>query len=339
MLYRGIHHYYKRLNESNLKMNKITAYVFLFLLVAIASGLFYGSSSSGDENDMEQDSTKLVARHYSIVPVKIPDEIYFADERVPVENFDTYESLDRELLINIYWQSQTLIFLKKANKYFPTIERIFSKDSIPSDLKYIAVAESGLSNIISPSNAVGFWQFLQGTATDADLEVNDEVDERYHLEKSTEAAAKFLKGSYEKYGSWAMAAASYNMGRRNLSRQVDRQKTDYYYDLVLGDETGRYIFRLIALKLIMESPEKYGFYITDEDKYPEVPYHTVMVDSSVQSWADFAHQMGINYKVLKELNPWLREDKLTNKNHKQYQIKIASDKYRKIRPNPKFYPE
>ena len=203
----------------------------------------------------------------------------------------------------------------------------------------MAVAESGLSNIVSPSNASGFWQFLKGTAQDYKLEVNSEVDERYHLEKATHAAAKFLQDSYKKYGSWSLAAASYNMGRRNISRQIDRQKSDNYYDLILGEETGRYVYRLIALKLILETPSKFGFHVNDSDKYNEIPYKIVVVDSTIQSIPDFANSMGINYKVLKELNPWLRDSKLTNKNKKTYEIKIASAKYRFIAPNPKFYPK
>jgi len=264
--------------------------------------------------------------------------LVFAGEDVPVQNFDTYESLDREMLVNTYWQSQTLIFIKRANKYFPIIEPILKEQGVPDDFKYLAVAESGLSNTVSPANAVGFWQFLDGTAKDYNLEINDEIDERYHLEKSTKAAAKFLKESYNKLGSWSLAAATYNMGRKNIVTQVERQKSDNYYDLVLGEETGRYVFRIIALKLVMESPKEYGFYVEDDEKYEEIAYKTVVVDSTVANWADFANQNGINYKILKELNPWLRNDKLINKQRKRYEIKIAATKSRVFKENPKFYP-
>ncbi len=277
--------------------------------------------------------------HYRITPVDIPETIYFAGEKVPVDNFDIYESLDREMLINTYWQSQTLLFIKRANRYFPVIEPILKKEGVPDDFKYLAVAESGLMNVVSPSNAAGFWQFLKGTAQDYKLEVNSEVDERYNLEKSTAAAAQFLKKSYEKYGNWTMAAASYNVGRKNLSKQIARQKSDDYYNLILGEETARYVYRLIAIKLILESPEKYGFYVSETEKYQPIPHKTVTVDTAITNMPDFAHKIGVNYKVLKLLNPWLRDDKLTNKNHKTYQIKIASDKFREIPENNKFYPK
>lgn len=319
-------------------MNKVKSIILLVFVVGIFSLLFYGFSTS-DSVSQTKVNSKSFNEKYSIIPVKIPSEIYFAGERVPIENFDTYESLDRELLINTYWQSQTLLFLKKAHRYFPLIEEILEKNGVPADLKYLAVAESGLTNVVSPSNAVGFWQFLKGTGQDYKLEVNDEVDERYHLEKSTEAAAKYLKESYDKYGTWSMAAASYNMGRRNISKYRDKQKTNNYYDLILGEETGRYVFRLIALKLILESPETYGFEISDEEKYSEIPYKIAVVDSSIQSMPHFANTQGINYKMLKELNPWLRDDHLTNKSGKSYEIKIASNKYRTISPNPMFFPE
>lgn len=275
--------------------------------------------------------------HYGIYPVKIPEKINFAGEDVPIHNFDVKESLDRELLINTYWQSQTLLLIKKSNRYFPLIEPILKEAGIPDDFKYLAVAESGLSNVTSPSGAKGFWQFLEGTANDFDLEVNSEVDERYHLEKATKAACEYLKKSYAKYKSWATAAASYNMGRRNVSKQIDRQKTKNYYDLVLGAETGRYLYRVIALKLILENPEKYGFYIQKNQKYSSIPYTLVRVDTAISQLADFAYEMGINYKVLKLLNPWLRDNKLTNKTNKTYEIKIAKKDWREVIPDTEFY--
>lgn len=285
----------------------------------------------------EKNNNNKFYEKYGIYPVNIPDKIEFANEQVPVHNFDVKESLDRELLINTYWQSSTLLLIKKSNRYFPIIEPILKKYNVPEDMKYIAVAESGLSNVVSPSGAKGFWQFLKGTATDHMLEVNDEIDERYHLEKSTVAACKFLIKSYKKYGSWATAMASYNMGRKNVSKQIARQKTTNYYDLVLGVETGRYVYRAIALKLILENPEKYGFYIKNEQMYKPIEYKIVKVDTSINQLADFAYNMGINYKVLKILNPWLRDNKLTNKKSKTYMIKIAKDSCREIIPDSEFY--
>jgi len=314
------------------------AILILFCGVLISCILFLGFSYNNESIDIDENSNSF-NKNYSIIPVDIPNEIYFAGERVPVKNFDVYESIDREILINTYWQSQTLIFLKKANRYFPTIEIIFKEEGVPADFKYLAVAESGLSNVVSPANAVGFWQFLKGTAQDFKLEVNNEVDERYHFEKSTRAAAKFLKKLYDKYGSWSMAAAAYNMGPRNVSKQIERQKSDNYYDLVLGEETGRYVYRLIAYKLILESPESYGFHVKESEKYRPVPYEIVVVDSSIQSIPDFAYSLGVNYKLLKELNPWLRDNKLTNKYKKSYEIKIAEKNYREVLHSQIFYPQ
>jgi len=318
-------------------MNNIKVALISLVSVALISYLFYGYSTNSNE---QIEASELASKNdnYVIKPVKVPGVVYFADEMVPMQNFDTYESLDRELLVNTYWQSQTLIFLKRAHRFFPIIEPILKENGVPDDFKYLAVAESGLANVVSPSHAKGYWQFLKGTAQDFKLEVNEEVDERYHLEKSTEAAAKYIKSSYDKFGSWAMAAAAYNTGRRSMLRQIDKQKSNYYYDLVLGEETGRYVFRLIALKLILESPADYGFIIDDIEKYAQIPYKEVIVDSTIQSWADFAYNQGINYKLLKELNPWLRNNKLDNKYKKSYVIKIASKENREVVIDSTFYP-
>lgn len=307
-------------------------------VISIISLLLYGFSPESSITELPDDENISFNKKYSITSIQIPTNILFAGEKVPVGNFDTYESIDREMLVNTYWQSQTLLFLKKAHRYFPIIEPILKEHGVPDDFKYLAVAESGLSNVVSPAKASGFWQFLKGTAQDYKLEVNSEVDERYHLEKATHAAAKFLKESYNKFGSWSMAAASYNMGRRNVSKQMARQKSNNYYDLILGEETGRYVYRLIALKLILESPAKFGFNVKNSEKYQEIDYKTVVVDSAIQSIPDFAHKMGVNYKLLKELNPWLRDNKLTNKYRKSYTIKIASTKQRTVELNTKFYP-
>jgi hypothetical protein len=306
-----------------------------FSFIVVATIIILTASSTNEQ--AEHQKSPSFNPHYAITPVPIPDNITFAGEPVPINNFDVYESLDREMLVNTYWQSQTLLFIKKAHRYFPLIEPILKNAGVPDDLKYLAVAESGLANVVSPARAEGFWQFLDGTARDYNLEVNSEVDERYHVEKATFAAAQFLKESYQKYGTWTMAAASYNMGRKNISRQIDRQKSGNYFDLVLGEETGRYVYRLIALKLIMENPENYGFYINDKQKYQNIPHTLVEVDSAVSNLADFAHQLGINYKVLKELNPWLRDDKLTNKTGKKYQIKIADTTIRTVVLDTVFY--
>jgi membrane-bound lytic murein transglycosylase D len=281
-------------------------------------------SAGRDETKVQMSSLNTDLK-YSVYPVNLPSELQFAGEKVPLEYFDVKEDLDKELLINVYWQSHTMLLIKRANRYFPIIENVLRKNGIPADMKYLAVAESDLTNSVSPDQAVGFWQFVDGTARDYRLEVNDEVDERYHIEKSTEAACVFLKESYNRYSSWTMAAASYNMGRSGLNEQIERQKSDYYYDLLLNEETGRYIYRVLAIKLILSNPEEYGFYAGDKDLYPVIPSYEVTVDGTVEDFADFASKYGINYKVLKIFNPWLRDKELTNPHKKTYYIRIPKD--------------
>jgi len=271
---------------------------------------------------------------YIVTSVTIPEELDFAGERTPLENFDVKESLDMELLVNSYWQSHTLLLIKRANRYFPVIEKILKENGIPDDFKYLPVAESDLMNLVSPAKAVGFWQFKKATAVEQGLEVNDEIDERYHLEKATEAACKFLNHSYDLYGSWTMAAASYNMGRTGLNRQIERQDERDYYDLLLNEETGRYIYRLLALKQIMENPEEYGFEFEKSELYPPIPSYKVTVDSPVEDFAEFAKRYSINYKVLKIFNPWLRDKKLTNSKGKIYYVSIPEKGYREFAVEP-----
>lgn len=285
--------------------------------------LFSGNRKEDEETQQEQARGTWV-----VTPVKLPDHLEFAGEKVPLDNFDVRESLDRELLVNVYWQSHTLLLAKRANRYFPVIERVLRENGLPSDLIYIAVAESDLENVKSPAGAVGFWQFLEGTARDFGLEVNDEVDERYHLEKSTLAAGRYLKASYDKYGSWTMAAASYNAGRRGMDRRIRQQGAGSYYDLLLNSETARYVYRILALKLILSNPGDYGFEIFPEDMYPVIPTYEVTVDGNVEDFADWAGRYGINYKILKYFNPWLRDTALTNPEETTYYISIPEEGFR-----------
>lgn len=305
------------------KERTLLSLIGLFSLTAFLAIIFIRAAEDpgGQEESIEKSK-------YVVTSVAIPDELNFAGELTPLENFDVLESLDRELLINTYWQSHTLLLIKRANRYFPVIERILAENGIPDDFKYLPVAESDLMNLVSPAQAVGFWQFKKATAVEIGLEVNDEIDERYHLEKSTEAACKFLKRSYELYGSWIMAAASYNMGRRGLNRQIERQDEKYYYDLLLNEETGRYIYRLLALKLIMEDPGEYGFEFDRNELYPPIPTYEVTVDTPVEDFADFARRYSINYKILKLFNPWLRDNKLTNAKGNTYYLSIPKKGYR-----------
>jgi hypothetical protein len=301
-----------------LLLSGLAIFVFIFLMLFRED---FGFSKSRDDSDSKKDPKNT----YAIFATGIPESLSFADEPVPLNQIDVRESLDREILVNTYWHSQTMLLIKKANRFFPVIEPILKKYGIPSDFKYLTVAESQLMNVISPADAVGFWQILEGTAKDYGLEVNNEIDERYHLEKSTEFACKFLLESYKKYGTWTLAAASYNAGRKGVDTQIERQKETDYYKLLLGDETGRYIFRVLSFKLILSDPSKYGFYLGSNDLYPEIPFYEVSIEGGVEDFADFAKRYGISYKILKLYNPWLREAFLTNKQGKTYYIKIPRD--------------
>lgn len=259
---------------------------------------------------------------YKIISPVLPDDPEFAGEEVPVENFEVKERIDREFLVNTYWHSFTMLSMKRAGRWFPVIEEILDENNIPEDFKYLSVIESGLANAVSPAGATGFWQFMEASAVKYGLEVNDNVDERYHVEKSTEAACKYLNEAYDKFGSWTIAAASYNMGMNGMGKQLARQKTRNYYNLVLSEETSRYIARIIALKAIMENPEDYGFSLDDDDLYSELDIYDIEVNYPVHDLADWAINKGINYKILKMYNPWLRDISLINKNRKTYLIKM-----------------
>lgn len=298
-------------------------YVSGISLVAIVAILFINSdcdsTSSGAIKDTVHNSSP-----------EIPDTLSFCGETIPLNYFDVREALERELLVNTFYHSQTILLIKKANRYFPTIEPILKENNIPDDFKYLAVAESGLANVVSPSNAVGFWQLLEGTAKDYGLEINTEVDERYHLQKSTMAACEYLKESYAKYTSWTLSAASYNVGRKGVDRQIDRQNETEYFDLLFNEETARYVYRILALKIVLENPERYNFYIEKGDLYRPIASKEVVINSPIESWADFAKEHNTNYKILKFMNPWLRDKKLTNKTNKEYNILVPRKNARNI---------
>ncbi len=262
---------------------------------------------------------------YSVYALPIPENLNFAGEPVPVHNFDIRERFDRELLVNSYWQSQTILFFKRAYRWFPLIETILEEEGIPDDFKYLALIESGLMNVVSPAGAAGYWQILQATGRELGLEVNSEIDERYHVEKSTRAAAKYLRSAYKSYNSWTLAAAAYNMGRTGLNRQISSQLENSYYDLWLNEETSRYVFRILAIKTIFENPRAHGFNFNEEDLYPPFEYYIVTVDSSVPDWVAFAHEHQITYKELRTLNPWIRQRELNNRSRKPYEIMISKE--------------
>lgn len=293
----------------------------LFSLIAIgviSCGLFI---NSGQVSKVQQPVTEPAPKYTT--PVEIPASMEFAGEKVSFGNFDVRESLDRELLGNSYFHSQTILYLKKAKRYFQLIEPILKKNSIPDDFKYLSLAESGLQErIVSPAGAVGLWQLMKKAALENGLEVTTEVDERYHMEKSTEAACRYLNHAYKIYGNWITVAATYNAGINGIKRQTELQDSRNYFDLMLNEETARYVYRILALKLILENPEKYGFKVTEEEKYPILKCKEVTLSGSVANLADYAHKQGINYKMLKYFNPWLRQSSLKNPARKSYLIKI-----------------
>lgn len=262
-------------------------------------------------------------------PVELPEKLTFAGEEVPMEYYDVRENLDRELLSTVYFHSQTIRYIKNMPRYFSIIEPILKSNEIPEDFKYLCVAESGFdTRAVSPAKAVGLWQLMEPAAKENGLEINAEVDERYHIEKSTEVACRILKSAYQKYGSWSLVAASYNGGRAALDRQMNIQKAKNYYDLLFVEETTRYVFRILALKMVMENPEKYGFDIKKNQLYPIVETENVEVKGPVKDWASFAIDKGITYKTLKMFNPWLRETFLKNPGGKTYIIKIPEKGFR-----------
>lgn len=252
----------------------------------------------------------------------LPKNVHFAEEPTPLEIPDVRERLDRELLVNANWHSNTFLMIKRANRAFPVMEPILKQYGIPDDFKYLAVIESGLVNVVSPAGAKGIWQFMPETAKMYGLEVNNQVDERYHLQKSTEAACKYLLDAKKKYGNWTLAAASYNAGMQGIQNRLDQQKSSNYYDLHLGEETSRYVFRIIAMKEVMENSQKYGYRLSPQELYYQPSVETIRVTESIPSLVDFAIQNGMNYKELKLLNPWLREDKLMISHNKSYEIAV-----------------
>lgn len=291
--------------------------------------LFFGIAQlfifSSDLKSEDEFYNKHFNMKYGIFAINKPDNLNFVGEEIPIYSSEIWERIDKELLKNTYWQSNTILYFKKAHKYFPIIEPILKKYNIPDDFKYLAVIESGLDNVRSTAGASGFWQILKVTAHEYGLEVNSSIDERYNLEKSTVVACEYLQDAYDKFGNWTMAAASYNMGKNGVRRQIDKQGSNNYYNLFLNSETARYVFRIIAVKEIMENPKKYGFIFRNKDMYTMPKYTTVEVDSTIIDLADFAKKNRINYKLLKQFNPWLRSTSLPNKSRRKYILKIPSD--------------
>ncbi|WP_304517024.1 lytic transglycosylase domain-containing protein [Cecembia rubra] len=302
----------------------------LYALIAILFGILIYQHNLEKNRISDQfiletptgDKVELTIPEPKVRIFELPDKISFSGEPVPLEKQDVYERLEREIYVNVYWQSNMVLLMKRSGKFLPTIERILKENGIPDDFKYLVMAESGFLNVVSPAGASGFWQLMPATAKEYNLEVSNEVDERYHLEKATVAACKYLKSSYARFGNWTSVAASYNMGITGLKKRKEEQRFENYYDLFLNDETSRYIFRVLAFKEIFENPEKYGFELTKKDYYSLPLLRELKVTQSIPNLSQWALRHNSSYKELKIHNPWLRSTKLTVPKNKEYFIKL-----------------
>ena len=303
-------------------LSVFTVVLAAFLLLAIFSSSSEGNYASSHETTDLKSEGQLPQKIRSI---DLDKDFNFAGESLPMDNFDVRERLDRELLRNAYWHSNTALNIKKAARFFPLFESIMAEYGIPVDFKYLAVAESDLRNAVSPAGAKGLWQFMKATGQSYGLEINGEVDERFHLEKATHAACKYILKLRDRFGSWTLAAAAYNMGATRLKRDVELQRAESYYDLNLNQETSRYVFRIVAIKEIIQNPTAYGFQIEELEKYSPLPKSIqVSVEKSIPNLGDFAKEHGTSYRMLKIYNPWLRSHSLSNKSRKKYLIKVPS---------------
>lgn len=294
--------------------NKVFTALAAVSVLAIITTL--ASSKSDEEHPVE-------VRPSTVKPFAVPKSISIAGEPLPLHQLDVQERLDREILVNSYWQSNNLLMLKRSDKWFPIITPILAEEGVPEDFKYLALIESGLQDIVSPAGAAGPWQIMKTTAKEAGLEVNNEIDERYHMEKATRAACAYLKEAYGKFNNWTLAAASYNMGMSGTARRLEEQQVDNYYDLRLNAETARYVYRMAAVKQIHENLADYGYVYHSTEGYSLPKFDTVTVAGAVPDWIDWAKQHGITYKSLRLYNPWIRSSKLTNSTQKTYTVLVA----------------
>jgi len=297
--------------------NQSFQYILLILILVVA-GIFIFAIS--DKKDPDKEYRSAFNRHYRIFSPELPEKSDFSGEAVPLQLFYVKESLDREILAYTFMHSTTQQMFKRANRYFPVIEPILKENHIPDDFKYLAIAESNLGNATSPAGAEGIWQLLPSTARKYNLEVNSYIDERYNLEKATLAACRYLQEAYDTFGSWTLAAASYNRGIDGLMKALKSQQVSNYYDLYLNEETSRYIFRVLAAKEIYLHPVHYGFYLKASDFYPAIETEIISVDTPIEDLPRFALNHGINYRILREFNPWIQNYSLPDKSGKHYRL-------------------
>jgi len=297
------------------------------LLVIAVALLIISLKYRSPEKNSDDSYQKAFNQHYRIFAPQIPASITFAGETVPVDQYYVREAIDRELLTNVFWQSNLMLLIKRSYRYFPIIEPILKSENIPDDFKYLSLIESSYINVTSPAGAAGFWQFMKAAGTNHGLEINEEVDERLNLEKATRAACSYLKASYKNFNSWTSAAAAYNMGDAGLRGQMKKQKQTNYWELLLNTETARYLSRIIAVKIIFEQPQLYGINLRLKDLYQPIPTRVITIDSSISSLVDFAIAQKTTYRMLKDFNPWLKGNSLTNKGKKTYRILLPKEGY------------
>jgi len=301
--------------------------IYFLLLISIGLGAWaiLKSPKSPGDNSTLMDERSYPVQAFTITRdsirlFDIPKNLDFAGEKVPLEKGDIFERLERELYVNAYWESNMILLLKRSAKYLPEIERMLKENGIPDDFKYVAIAESALMNVGSPAGARGFWQIMESTGKEYGLEITNDVDERYHFEKSTLAATKYLKKAYAKFGDWTAVAASYNMGQAGFSRRQEEQLHDNYYELYLNEETSRYLFRILAFKVIFENPGAFGYHFRESDYYKDPSFRKIRVDEDIKDLPKWAKDQGSSFKDLKLYNPWLRDRKLNVKRGKSYEI-------------------
>lgn len=299
--------------------------IFFISIISLALILAIFTFSTETDKKPERSYYENYKSDYKIYSPPMPMEVFLAGEAAPLNIFYVSEKLEREILVNTYWHSNTMLLFKRANRWFPVIEPILKKNNIPNDFKYLALIESGLTQAVSPAGARGFWQFMKSTGISYGLRVNKEIDERYNVEKSTQAACDYLNDAYKKFGSWTLVAASYNMGMGGVNKQLNLQKVNDYYGLSLNSETSRYVYRILAIKTIFTQPSKYGFQLREQDLYPPLQTTIVSIDSALVNWADFAKEHNISYRMLKELNPWLRISVWHNSSRKSIDIKLPNE--------------
>ena len=314
--------------------NLLLACGMAIILIGVTAAITLLPAQSNDEQLEEYEGTEKEFLSFDQIDhithdIELPDTMYFCGEEVPLYLFYVRERLERELLVNTYRHSTTILQLKRTTRWFPIMEPIMEQYGLPEDFKYLAMIESELTNAVSPSKATGFWQFLESTGKEYGMEINKQVDMRYDVERETVAACKYLKESYRKFGSWISAAAAFNCGNGRISRTMNEQRVDSYFDMLLPEETQRYVYRILALKLITENPEKYGFQIGDNGWYRPYETKTVTVTESIPDLVQFAYEQGTNYKMLKYFNPWLRSNSLTISAGNSYEIKIPTGDYAK----------